>query len=843
MYYSLKKRNINGYWFILLLTLIIFFASGCASKKENIASDTKNATTSTKNSPKIEEKNNKTLSVINTIELTNKKNSSEVLIQGNSDLKYTSIKQSFPFGIAIYLPNTKIDKNIVSIIPETGQISNILTSYADKERTTTKIEILLNKDIAYNIKKEENSLRVILAHETTITANENLAPNEDHKKSLNSKVKKEISNNKAVKIYKGIATLSTIEFNVEDDGHSSLIIDTSHPIKYDFSKGEKSDGEFNLNLYKTNIPKRHKRPFETKYFKSAVWRVLPIQRIGDGSNAKIQIKMREKVPYQVIQNQNQIVINFEPSSIEPPKFKKAKKLAESRKTNKIITTEQAPLHVQDAQNAQAKTKSLQSDSTQASTQTSPLYGSAAIDTNQENQKKSPQIEGIDTKGMHNRLKETYSSKQKGKKYTGEKIKLDFYETDIKNVFRILSSISGKNFAIDKDVTGQVTLNLDNPIPWDQVLELILKMNGLDKTEEDSVIRIATIKTFAKEQLDLQAKLKAERSAKEAKEKLLPLSTEYIPINYASAENDIAPHIKKLLTDNRGTLSVDSRTNMIILTDTDIVISKALRLIYSLDKVTPQIMIEAKIVEANDDFSRELGLNVNFGFNESPVSDASTMIDGFGEDNIATHGYDDHWVSLNQPAGTFSNFTVNNLVGTLGGGTAFLNMQLAAEEVNDNVKIISSPKILTLDNKKATIKQGIDFPFLERDDTGGATIKYKQIVLKLEVIPHVTPDKRISMKIIVNKNEIAGFRAGVPSLSINTAETELLVNDNDTIVIGGVLKERESEEERGVPFLMNIPFLGRLFRTDQDKFQKNELLIFLTPTIVQLKQRNIINNKE
>ncbi len=827
--YSLKKsQNINGYRFILCLTLIVFFALGCASKKEHISSDAGNATTVNKISPEIEDSNSKTFSIINTIELTSETNSSEVLIKGNNNLKYTSIKQSFPFGVAIYLPNTKIDKNIVSIIPEAGQISNILTSYADKEKVTTKIEILLNKDLSYNIKKEDNNLRVIFSHEAGNTTNKNQTPSARQKNSTVSITKKKVINNKSVQTYKGIATLATIEFNIEDDGHSSLIIDTSHPIKYDFSKGGKKNGEFYLNLYKTNIPKRHKRPFETKYFKSAVWRILPIQKTGDGSNAKIQIKMREKVPYQVIQNQNQIVINFEPSSIEPPKFEKAKKIDAKRKVN-IIT---------DRNSTQTPTQNVE-----ARIQTSQLPDKTTIDMSRGSQQKNTQSQGIDTKDIHNKLKETYTSQPKGNKYSGEKIKLDFYETDIKNVFRILSSISGKNFAIDKDVTGQVTLNLDNPIPWDQVLVLILKMNGLGMSEEGNVIRIATQKTFASEQLDLQAKLKAERSAKEAKEKLLPLNTEYIPINYASAEDDIAPHIKKLLTKGRGSLSVDSRTNMIILTDTNNVITKALRLIYSLDKVTPQIMIEAKIVEANDDFSRELGLNVNFGFDESPVSDPTTMIDGFDEATIATHGYDDYWVSLNQPAGTFSNFTFNNLVGTLGGGTAFLNMQLAAEEVNDNVKIISSPKILTLDNKKAVIKQGIDFPFLERDDTGGATIKYKQIVLKLEVIPHVTPDKRISMKISVNKNEIAGFRAGVPSLSINTAETELLVNDNDTIVIGGVLKERESEEERGVPYLMNIPLLGRLFRTDQDKFQKNELLIFLTPTIVQLKQRNIINNKK
>ena len=847
MYLVKKIQNLKGYWLILCIILIIFIFSGCAAKKDPETSNVDNPSAAPMNNqPKIEENIDEGLKddsrVINTIAFTNYENSAEVLISGNKELRYTSIMQSFPFGIAIYLPGTKINKGVASILPEPGEISNIIASYADKEETTAKIEILLNKDLSYNIKKEKNNLRVIVSNAASNNQKQN--PKKGSIKSSTKQENERVANNKPVKIPKGIAILNTIEFNTEDDGHTSLVLNLSHPIKYDFSKDKNNNGVFYLNLYKTNIPKRHKRPFETKFFKSAVWRVLPIQKTENGKNSKIQISLREKVPYEVVQNQNQLFINFEPSSIEPPKFTKADKTDKS-KVNALVT--KAPASMQEEQQhyaaKQLPINTQQPKSEKVQTKTSQQSNKTKINIRQKEQPKNDQIEGINTQGIHNQLKKTYSSKTDEKKYTGEKIKLDFYETDIKNVFRILSSISGKNLAIDKDVTGQVTLNLDNPIPWDQVLDLILRMNGLGKIEEGNVIRIATQKTLAKEQIDLQAKLKAKRAANEAQAKLLPLFTEYIPINYASAKNDIAPHIKKLLTKQRGVLSVDSRTNMIILTDTKTVITKALRLIYSLDRVTPQIMIEAKIVEANDDFSRELGLNINFGFGEKPVTDTTTQIDGFKEDNIATHGYDNHWVSLNQPAGTFSNFTINNLIGTLGGGTAFLNMQLAAEEVKNNVKIISSPKILTLDNKKAVIKQGIDYPFLERDDTGGATIKYKQIVLKLEVTPHVTPDKRISMKISVSKNEISGFRAGVPSLSINTAETELLVNDNDTIVIGGVLKEREGKEERGVPYLKNIPFLGRLFRTDQDKLDKQELLIFLTPTIVQLKQRNILSDKD
>ncbi|MCK5097058.1 MAG: hypothetical protein KAR45_03105 [Desulfobacteraceae bacterium] len=184
-------------------------------------------------------------------------------------------------------------------------------------------------------------------------------------------------------------------------------------------------------------------------------------------------------------------------------------------------------------------------------------------------------------------------------------------------------------------------------------------------------------------------------------------------------------------------------------------------------------------------------------------------------------------------------TFNNLLnGAFGGqlGTSFLNLQLNAAETKGNVEVLSSPKILTLDNVKATIKQGIEYPYYKSDGDGNTTIEYKNIDLLLEVTPHVTPDKRISMEVFVTKNEIAGFRADAPSLSTNEAKTTLLINNNDTIVIGGVLKTKTTRSKSGFPVLMNVPFLGRLFRTDLNNDDKQELLIFITPTIIQLKQR-------
>ena len=304
---------------------------------------------------------------------------------------------------------------------------------------------------------------------------------------------------------------------------------------------------------------------------------------------------------------------------------------------------------------------------------------------------------------------------------------------------------------------------------------------------------------------------------------------------ADATTDIMPHIKQILTPKRGTVSVDSRTNIVIITDTRETVNKAKHLIYTLDNVTPQIMIRAKIVEANRDFSRSLGLNTNLGFNELNNDDGD-----LDDTPPRPHGFDDYILNINNPGGSNTlGLTFNNLLGKAFNGplgTSFLDLQISAAESKGDVEVLSSPKILTLDNVKATIKQGIEYPYNKNDGDGNTTTEYKNIDLLLEVTPHVTPDKRISMEVFVTKNEIAGFRADAPSLSTNEAKTTLLINNNDTIVIGGVLKTKKTYSKSGFPFLMNVPILGRIFRTDLNTEDKQELLIFITPTIIQLKQK-------
>jgi len=234
-------------------------------------------------------------------------------------------------------------------------------------------------------------------------------------------------------------------------------------------------------------------------------------------------------------------------------------------------------------------------------------------------------------------------------------------------------------------------------------------------------------------------------------------------------------------------------------------------------VTSQVIIEARVVEVSTDFTRELGIDWN-------VTHGTT-----GAGNIANTT-----MAMNFPSPSATS-SIGVQFSRLSGVPHIIDAQINALETTGEGRILSSPKILTLDNKKAKIKQGLEYPYLERDSSGGASIKFKNIDLLLEVTPHVTPDNRISMAIYLTKNDVDSLVGGVPALSTNEAETELLVNDGDTVVIGGIIKSSEREASAGFPGLSRIPLLGWLFKNNQDTRESNELLIFITPRIVQLEQ--------
>ncbi|MCP4114639.1 MAG: type IV pilus secretin PilQ [Desulfobacteraceae bacterium] len=726
----------------LFLTVVFFF--GCTSEKQV-------STIETSEQPVVEQR------AITAIEVGQTADTVEVDIICNRSTTYTSVKQAFPLGVAVYLPDTVIPENIENArTPGVGDLNSITAIYADKQRKTAKVEILLKENLDYEVIDDTTRLTVIFHKKRELATESDEA----------ALVKPEPRDSSPIVIPPGQAVLTGISFNAAEDGTSDILVKTSQPVNYDLEKGE--SGELRLRLHDTDIPEYRRRSLVTTYFKSAVERIVPVQRPKGEAASTIKVKMREQVPYRIVQGMDGISLTFEPSTLEPPEFDLAKKKAVSGTVVEQVT-----------------------------------------ESGGEDEESPEQVAAKDENAIFEK-----------KVYTGEKIRLDFFETDIKNVFRILRSVSGMNFAVDKDVTGSVTMTLDKPVPWDQVLDLVLKMNSLGQIQEGSIVRIATLETMAREQKLKQDAMAAYKAAREQKKSLEPLMTEYIPINYSNADADVRPHLEKIITPDRGVLSVDERTNMIILTDTREKVDHAKTLIYRLDKVTPQIMISARVVEVNKNFSKSMGINWR-----------ASSDDVFRDDLGGAYGFN---AAMNYPVASQGSigFDFSRITGT----PLELNATLTASEIKGDIKIISSPKILALDNKKAKITQGIEIAYLERDDAGGSSVKFKSIDLLLEVTPHVTPDQRIAMSVKIEKKDLADMVGGVPSFSTNTAETELLVNDGDTIVIGGVVKNSTSEGENGFPGLSNIPGFGRLFGSDINTEKKNELLIFITPSIVLLEQK-------
>ncbi len=778
-----QMKRVNRLVSVAAILLALFMIAGCVAKKSDSVQPEPDAKKSTQTAvPQTAAKMTESgpERKITDIDVETKGEVIEIRIQGNQRLVYTSIKQSFPFGIAVYLPETMIADGFRSPAIDYRGIGGMKVSYADAEKTTAKIEILLKEDLDYEMVENGSNLTLQLLglseQEPVMAVQKSPEPAVRPVAAAPQKTITARADAPAPAVVPGkTVRMTDIEFNAMEDGTSDIIIQTTHPVKYDIIQG--GEKKLYLNLYNTEIPDYHKRPILTYYFKSAVESLMPIQVPGKEKNAKIEINIRDQVPYRVVQEKNTLSLFFEASTITPPKFTKAKK--------KVVSGRQ----VAEIQRTEAESPQV----------TAPQPAAPAPPV----KKKSieEEIFGVP------------------KVYTGEKIKLDFFETDIKNVFRILRSVGGLNFAIDKNVSGKVTLTLEEPVPWDQVLDLVLKMNNLGQKKEGNVIRIATLATLQKEEKARQDIIASRKKALAQKKSLEPLVTEYIPINYSDAEKDIRPHLTQILTPKRGTISVDKRTNMIILTDVQAKVDQAKEIIYRLDRVTPQIMIEAKVVEVTKNFSRELGMGLS-------LSERTTGVTGVQDFTTAFNSP----IAAPVTTGSFNFFRL------FGSSTTQLNAQIAASETKGDVKVISSPRILTLDNKKAKIKQGLEYAYLERDDTGGSSVKFKSIDLLLEVTPHVTPDRRIALNVYLTKNDIDSITDGVPSLSTNEAQTELLVNDSDTIVIGGIVKTTDNRSSSGTPILSGIPILGRLFRTDRNTDNRTELLIFITPSIVQLEQK-------
>jgi type IV pilus assembly protein PilQ len=416
-------------------------------------------------------------------------------------------------------------------------------------------------------------------------------------------------------------------------------------------------------------------------------------------------------------------------------------------------------------------------------------------------------------------------------YSGRRITLEFHDIEIRNLLRLIADVSKRNIVVADDVTGRVTVSLRN-VPWDQALDLVLKTKGLDKEELGNVIRVAKFEEIAKEQ-EARAKAAAARAP------LIPLKVRLIPVNFARAQ-DLAARVKEVLSE-RGSVTTDDRTNVLIVKDVQEALARAEGLVRNLDTEIPQVRIESRIVEATSNFAKQIG--VQWGGNATrsqatgnPIPVAfpnNASAQGASSGNVfGTAGAPNFAVDLPAAVGQGAGGAFGFVFGSAGG--AFnLNLRISALENSGVVKTISAPSVSTVDNKEATIGQGLSIPFSQTSAAGVNTV-FVEAKLELKVTPHVSADGSILMKIKVTNNQpnpqLTGAN-GQPSISKREAETEALVRDGETTVIGGIYTRQTSNRVNEVPLLGKIPILGFFFRNKNDTDDHTELLIFITPRIL------------
>ena len=410
------------------------------------------------------------------------------------------------------------------------------------------------------------------------------------------------------------------------------------------------------------------------------------------------------------------------------------------------------------------------------------------------------------------------------KYVGEKISIDFQDSELIHVFRLIADMSGFNIVVSPDVKGKFSMKLTD-VPWDQALDVILRNYGLSKTIEGNILRIAPTETLAKEEETIA-------KTKESLEKAGNLVTKVYPVNYADVKDiKLAIDTAKILT-KRGFMSVDKRTSSVIIKDVEQRHEEYGNLIDALDVATPQVSIDAKIVEVTTEFQKELG--VQWGVLWDSAADGVTIggpgIPGGGGFNSGNP------LMVNLPAVEVSPGKGGAIgLGYISASQNFaLDLQLSAMESTGEGKIVSNPKITTSDNEEARILQGKKIPYQTLSDDG-VSIAFVDATLELIVTPHITPEGMIVMNIVAKKNEadFAGPQVNnTPTIDIKEISTQVLVKNNDTLVIGGIFKNNNASTLDVVPGFADIPILGYLFQ-HRDKIERtDELLIFITPRIVK-----------
>ncbi len=437
-----------------------------------------------------------------------------------------------------------------------------------------------------------------------------------------------------------------------------------------------------------------------------------------------------------------------------------------------------------------------------------------------------------------------------KKYTGEPLSLNFQDIDVRAVLQLIGDFTNTNVVVSDAVSGSITLRLNN-VPWDQALDIILQTKGLSKQENGDVIYIAP-------SADIAANKRAAYEVANVEKELAPIQQQLIQVQYARAENlekiiedtkdSGSKSSKKQVTDsllsNRGSVSVDTRTNTLIINDVPSSIEKVRRLVAKLDVAVNQVLIDARIVTASNNFAHELGVRWGGAFvgatDDVVVGGAGNLagadtITSSANENIANTGQAFPTTAPNLANRLGVNLAAANPTGSIGlsllGSDFLVDLELSAMQDEGRGEIISSPRVIAQDGGEATIEQGTQLAYNKLDQSGNTVTEWKDIPLKLTVRPKIAPNNKVDLDLEIQKDSPGTVFNGEPSIDTNSIVTQVLVDNGETVVLGGVYEQRKTKSVSKVPVLGDLPLVGRAFRRDTNEVRKSELLIFVTPKII------------
>jgi type IV pilus assembly protein PilQ len=742
------------------------------------------------------------LIVINEIESRDVDGKTEIAVEGTEPiLQYTSFQLTEPLRLVVDVSDADIKKFQDKIIVNKGAILDITPSQMDN---IARLEIALAQPVDTKLYQAGGKLMIEIAKPAEVAKSEpeavEPAPQMELPKAEVPAAEKLTEEKPVVeKPAKGTASIVTAVKATAGKGGVKVVISAN---------GTMVPSTFMVEGKKlvVDIPgtRSKVKPSVIPVRKGGLNRVRIGQHAAPDQKVRVVLDLTKPMEYSAKPEGNTIIIAMNPAAAQAPKTE------EKAPQEKAAPTE--------PEKAPAAEKEVTPPAPEAAVVPAPVPVPTAPAKRAEARRTEPVATGA-------------SSLIGGGKYAGRRISLDLQDADLINVLRLFAEVANLNMILSPDVKGKVTVRMVN-IPWDQAMDIILRMNGLGYVLEDNVLRIATVSALTREAED-------ESKAKEAKKKAEDLITRIAAINYSKAK-DIEPTLKKSLS-TRGETVVDERTNTIIIKDIARNVDEVMTLVKILDKPIAQVMIEARIVEATTNFTRDIGVQwggtslhdaahgnaTGFTFpNSITVTGGPTM-------ETTPSGSGNFFVNLPAATARGSGGAIGFTFGSLNKALN-LDLVLSAMESTGEGKVISSPRVSALDNKEAKIEQGQSIPY-STTSASGTQVQFVDAKLALTVTPHVTPDNKIFMKINATKNapdtSLVGA-GGQPSIRKNEATTEILLSDGETAVIGGILIIDRAESIQKVPFFADLPLIGWLFKQKISTDNKRELLIFITPRVIK-----------